>query len=74
MCKSCNTEPRNMPKEACAFCKQEVNPDTAIPLTVFGQRRAYHPECYEELQRRVTVFWSIMTGPEDDFEKWLKGE
>ena len=53
MCKSCNTEPRSMPKEACALCKQEIDPDTAIPLTALGKRRAYHPECYQELQRRA---------------------
>lgn len=60
-----------MSAETCALCKEPVDPDIAIPLMI-GKRRVYHPDCYQELDRRLREFWSLLTGPVEEFEAWLR--
>jgi hypothetical protein len=58
----------------CPICKDPITGPRARSFVFVQKVHFYHNDCYDVLTRRLELFWEKLTGPEKEFEQWLRGE
>lgn len=59
----------------CLLCKRSMIGDDSQAVMVFaGKKYHYHSECANVIHQRLAKLWDMLTGPEEEFEAWLREE
>jgi len=61
-------------KRTCPTCKKEVERVYPRSITI-GKRIIYfHDDCYIGFLNRIEELWKVLTGPQEDFDRFLGEE
>lgn len=61
-------------QEKCPICKKPLA-ETEIGVIFFvliDKPRLYHYICYRILYKRLQNLWDVLTGPQEEFDRWLE--
>lgn len=58
----------------CPVCDRPIDDLMAYETLCVGSIKcSYHTDCYHStIVPRIKIFWDKITGPQDEFERWLQ--
>ena len=56
----------------CPICKHAVSQDYSPTSLIGNTLYYYHDGCYDVYVERLQNLWQKLTGPQEEFDRWLK--
>lgn len=63
-----------MNEPICRMCDKPITSQQIPRNSPLIPGRIYHQGCYLVILGRLDAFYDVLTGPYEDFERWLYGE